>query len=111
MVKCAPYLSLKPSPIWFTLKGIPLRFWNTEFFKRLGSNMGEILLVDKQTILSNRLDRVRMLVCMPDGNLSLESIVVKEGNRDWQDRSYRRQERKTKVFPLLTITKTTLERT
>ncbi|KAK3219399.1 hypothetical protein Dsin_013369 [Dipteronia sinensis] len=51
--------------VWVSYWGIPLSCWTQEFFNNLGWLIGELVLIDKETLLKNSLHKGRMMVLVP----------------------------------------------
>ena len=45
--------------------GVPLKFWNEAFFRKVGRQLGETVMVEEETLLKKRFDRGRILVLIP----------------------------------------------
>lgn len=41
-------------PMWVNFLGVPMSYWNSEFFFQIGSKIGDPLLIDDETILKKK---------------------------------------------------------
>ncbi|KAK3220537.1 hypothetical protein Dsin_014507 [Dipteronia sinensis] len=73
--------SYNEKPYWFNISRIPLNYWNEMFFQKLGSKLGDLLMIDNETFLRKRLDRARLLISVPMNQLCPKDIKVTVGNR------------------------------
>lgn len=48
--------------VWANISGIPLNFWNSMFFQKMGNFLGEFIQMDRDTEHMIRMDRGRILV-------------------------------------------------
>ncbi|KAK4844424.1 hypothetical protein QYF36_020122 [Acer negundo] len=71
----------KLHPEWISLGGVLLNVWNEYVFKQIGGMLREVLLIDDEDSKRVRLDRVRMLVCLPYGCSLPQKIIVYDGNK------------------------------
>ncbi|KAK1550681.1 hypothetical protein Q3G72_023003 [Acer saccharum] len=62
---------------------IPLSFWNSAFFMRLGWTIGEPLLIDDETTLKKRFDKGRILVLVQQEKLASVKVKVEAGLRSF----------------------------
>ncbi|KAK2652034.1 hypothetical protein Ddye_011890 [Dipteronia dyeriana] len=51
--------------VWVNCWGIPLRCWMQAFFDELGWLVGELILIENETLLRNRLDKGRIMILVP----------------------------------------------
>ncbi|KAK2638440.1 hypothetical protein Ddye_026235 [Dipteronia dyeriana] len=61
---------------WISIKGVPLIWWNEEFFLTVGKAFGEPVMVDDRTISRRNLMRGRLLVLKPEGKIYPSKIKV-----------------------------------
>ncbi|KAK2655484.1 hypothetical protein Ddye_008536 [Dipteronia dyeriana] len=66
--------------VWVKCRGIPLSCWNQSFFNKVGWLIGEPVLVEKDTLRRNHLDRGRLLVLVPQAGDVLCKVKV-SGNQ------------------------------
>ncbi|KAK3227619.1 hypothetical protein Dsin_007481 [Dipteronia sinensis] len=81
MEKWSEVRSFEDKPCWFSLIGIALDYWNEKFFHKVGSKLGDLLLVDKESILRHRLDTARMLILVSPNQMVPKEIKVVDGRR------------------------------
>ncbi|KAK3220267.1 hypothetical protein Dsin_014237 [Dipteronia sinensis] len=62
MEKWSAVRSFDDRPVWFHFTGIALDYWNEAFFKKPGSKIGDLVLVDEGTLLRTRVDSARLLL-------------------------------------------------
>ncbi|KAK1589148.1 hypothetical protein Q3G72_030951 [Acer saccharum] len=65
---------------WIDCMGIPLCYWSSEFFVKLGWLIGEPLLVDEDTISRKRLDKGRILILLQQQEMVSSLVNVDVGN-------------------------------
>ncbi|KAK3169114.1 hypothetical protein Dsin_000095 [Dipteronia sinensis] len=65
--------------IWIACVGVPIRFWNEAFFNKAGQKLGEMVMIEEETILKKRLDRGKILVLLPINHSCPDLIKVKVG--------------------------------
>ncbi|KAK1551104.1 hypothetical protein Q3G72_030259 [Acer saccharum] len=70
-----PYMRMT----WINCMGIPLCYWSSEFFVKLGWVIGEPLLVDEDTISRKRLDKGRILVLVQQQEMVSSKVKVDVG--------------------------------
>ncbi|KAI9185036.1 hypothetical protein LWI28_003549 [Acer negundo] len=66
--------------VWINCSGIPLRFWCSDFFMKLGWVIGEPLLVDEVTALMRRFDKCQILVLVRQEEKVSAKVKVDVGN-------------------------------
>ncbi|KAK3200244.1 hypothetical protein Dsin_023659 [Dipteronia sinensis] len=71
------------SPVWINVSGVPLRLWNVNFFHKIGNLLGELLFIEKDTLLRKRLDRARLLIALPGNRRCPQCIRVAKGRSSW----------------------------
>ncbi|KAK3206449.1 hypothetical protein Dsin_020495 [Dipteronia sinensis] len=81
MEKWSMVRSYNEKPYWFNILGIPLNYWNEMFFQKLGSRLGDLLMIDIETFHRRRLDRARLLISVPMNRLCPKDIKVIVGNK------------------------------
>ncbi|KAK3199603.1 hypothetical protein Dsin_023018 [Dipteronia sinensis] len=81
MEKWSEVRNFEDMPCWFSLTGIALDYWNEKFFHKVGSKLGDLLLVDKESILRQRLDTARMLILVSPNQTVQKEIKVVDGSR------------------------------
>ncbi|KAK3198135.1 hypothetical protein Dsin_021550 [Dipteronia sinensis] len=81
MEKWYKWCALKARLVWINFIGVPLIFWNEEFFNKLGRLIGEVLDVEEDTLLRRRVDRGRILALVPHNQLCPRKVKV-EVDRD-----------------------------
>ncbi|KAK2664234.1 hypothetical protein Ddye_002808 [Dipteronia dyeriana] len=65
--------------VWLEVLGVPLSCWSSTFLKKVGSVIGETVMVDESTTQRRRLDKGMVLVLSPLGQKCPEMIEVFEG--------------------------------
>ncbi|KAK3189028.1 hypothetical protein Dsin_028589 [Dipteronia sinensis] len=63
--------------IWINCIGVPLRFWNSSFFTKLGWLVGELILVEEVTLNKRRFDRGKILVLLQHNQFCPKKIKIK----------------------------------
>ncbi|KAK3219224.1 hypothetical protein Dsin_013194 [Dipteronia sinensis] len=66
-----------------TVSSVNNRLKNKDFFKKLGWQIGEPLLVDEDTVTRGRLDKGRLLVLVPQFKSHTFHVKVKTGNQSF----------------------------
>ncbi|KAK4851477.1 hypothetical protein QYF36_015477 [Acer negundo] len=62
---------------WVEVHDVPLNYWCKDFFMKLGSQVGEVVWIDRATEHKQRLDIGKLLVLAPLGQALSCEIVVK----------------------------------
>ncbi|KAK3227022.1 hypothetical protein Dsin_006884 [Dipteronia sinensis] len=76
MVKWSDSINPQNRLAWIDCFGVPLRFWNADFFIKIGWLLGEPLLVEEDTFFKKRFDRGRVLVLIPLNQFCPNKIKV-----------------------------------
>ncbi|KAK3199925.1 hypothetical protein Dsin_023340 [Dipteronia sinensis] len=81
MEKWSEKLAWQVRPVWISISGFPLNYWNKSFFQKLGSSLGDLLLIERDTLLRRRLDRGNLLVALREDCLSSNRLKVMDGSK------------------------------
>ncbi|KAK3205575.1 hypothetical protein Dsin_019621 [Dipteronia sinensis] len=68
---------------WIEFRGIPLNVWCEEFFLKLGWAVGEVLLVEEETVNREILCRGRTLTLIPNGRSCPQIVKVVVGGNSF----------------------------
>ncbi|KAK1584512.1 hypothetical protein Q3G72_033649 [Acer saccharum] len=67
--------------LWIDVFGVPLDCWSKAFFKMLGGQVGEMLMVEEETVKKLRFDKGRILILSPFDKKIASEIQVRVGSR------------------------------
>ncbi|KAK1567521.1 hypothetical protein Q3G72_013153 [Acer saccharum] len=66
---------------WVDVHGVPVSCWCKEFFKKLGGTVGEMVWIDEETELRQRMDIGKMLILAPVEQELSKEVAVNVGKR------------------------------
>lgn len=67
---------------WLNVEGVPLHAWNDDNFKKIGSCVGRVILIDNNTSQRKVLDGGRLLVSTELSNIC-KTISLKVSSKDY----------------------------
>ncbi|KAI9198439.1 hypothetical protein LWI28_015823 [Acer negundo] len=83
MVKCGDFSASTATLRWIDVFGVPMICWCKDFFKKLGGQVGEMIVLEEDTELKRRFNKGRFLAIVPFQNQVDCTMMVKVGDHSF----------------------------